>query len=61
MLYIFPISENGEVTFIWASEETGFRHLYLITSLLPRPGNLNGFSNPFESGDSNSYETNDSE
>ncbi|KAK7570778.1 hypothetical protein V9T40_010145 [Parthenolecanium corni] len=59
MLHIFPISENGEVTFIWASEETGFRHLYLITSLLPRPGIVNGFSNPFEAGDSNSYETND--
>ncbi len=60
MLHIFPITENGEVTIIWASEETGYRHLYLITSLLPRPGVVNGFSNPFDSGDSNSYETNES-
>lgn len=60
MLHIFPITDNGEVTFIWASEESGYRHLYLITSLLPRPGVVNGFSNPFDSGDSNSDETNDS-
>lgn len=26
--------KNSEVTFIWASEETGFRHLYLITASL---------------------------
>lgn len=25
---------DTQVTFIWASEETGFRHLYLVTSLL---------------------------
>ena len=60
MLHLFPITDNGEVTIIWASEETGYRHLYLISSLLPRPGIVNGFSNPFDSGDSNSYETNDS-
>lgn len=61
MLHIFRISESGEVTIIWASEETGYRHLYLITSLLPRPGIMNGFSNPFDSAESNSYETNDSQ
>lgn len=61
MLHVFPISDNGEVTIIWASEESGYRHLYLITSLLPRPGIVNGFINPFDSGDSNAYEANDSE
>lgn len=60
MLYMFPITNNGEVTIIWASEETGYRHLYLITSLLPRPGVTNGFSNPFDSGDNNSCDSNDS-
>ncbi|XP_065212000.1 dipeptidyl peptidase 9-like isoform X2 [Planococcus citri] len=60
MLYMFPITNTGEVTIIWASEETGYRHLYLITSLLPRPGVTNGFSNPFDSGDNNSYDSNDS-
>lgn len=60
MLHVFPITETGHVTIIWASEETGYRHLYLITSLLPRPGLVNGFSNPFDSTDNNSYETSDS-
>lgn len=32
LLYFFPVSENGELRFVWASEETGFRHLYLITA-----------------------------
>jgi len=32
LLYFFPTSENGELRFVWASEETGFRHLYLITA-----------------------------
>jgi len=32
LLYFFPTSESGELRFVWASEETGFRHLYLITA-----------------------------
>jgi len=32
LLYFFPTSENGELRFVWASEERGFRHLYLITA-----------------------------
>ncbi|XP_054260848.1 dipeptidyl peptidase 9 [Macrosteles quadrilineatus] len=32
LLYMFPISDCGKLTFIWASEETGYRHLYLITT-----------------------------
>lgn len=64
MLHIFPITDNGEITFIWASEETGYRHLYLITSVIPRPGVIsNGFSNPFDTSDcdsSDNYDSNDS-
>lgn len=33
LLYIFDISDNY-IQFIWSSEESGFRHLYLITSSL---------------------------
>lgn len=33
MLYFLEISEIS-VTYVWASEETGFRHLYLVTSSL---------------------------
>ncbi|XP_063221671.1 dipeptidyl peptidase 9 [Bacillus rossius redtenbacheri] len=33
LLYFFPPSEcKSEIKFLWASEETGFRHLYLITA-----------------------------
>lgn len=32
LLHIFPMTESGKITFIWATEETGFRHLYLITA-----------------------------
>lgn len=34
LLYFIPHDDPNEVKFIWASEETGFRHLYLITSQL---------------------------
>lgn len=33
MLYFLELAETS-VTFLWASEETGFRHLYLVTSSL---------------------------
>lgn len=29
---MFPIDKNGKLSLIWASEETGFRHLYYITT-----------------------------
>ncbi|XP_018323379.1 dipeptidyl peptidase 9 isoform X2 [Agrilus planipennis] len=32
LLYFLPSVDNNEIQFIWASEDTGFRHLYLITS-----------------------------
>ncbi|XP_053671772.1 dipeptidyl peptidase 9 [Anopheles nili] len=37
VLQFIEISEQ-EVTFLWASEETGFRHLYLVTSSLNPSG-----------------------
>ncbi|KAG1668796.1 Dipeptidyl peptidase 8 [Nymphon striatum] len=33
ILHFFPIKDD-KITFIWASEKSGFRHLYLITSKL---------------------------
>ncbi|CAH0559459.1 unnamed protein product [Brassicogethes aeneus] len=34
LLHFLPSSEPNEVRFVWASEESGFRHLYLVTSQL---------------------------
>lgn len=34
LLYFLPHDDPNEVKFIWASEETGYRHLYLIISQL---------------------------
>lgn len=33
LLYFLEITDT-QITFIWASEESGFRHLYLINSSL---------------------------
>ncbi|XP_017469949.1 PREDICTED: dipeptidyl peptidase 9 [Rhagoletis zephyria] len=49
LLYFLEITDTT-VTFLWASEETGFRHLYLVTSSLGTE-TLNGFkdtANNFE-------------
>lgn len=32
LLYFLPSDDSTEVKFIWGSEETNFRHLYLVTS-----------------------------
>ncbi|CAH1131561.1 unnamed protein product [Ceutorhynchus assimilis] len=32
LLYFLPSNEHNEIKFIWANEDTGFRHLYLVTS-----------------------------
>ncbi|KAK4882354.1 hypothetical protein RN001_005673 [Aquatica leii] len=32
LLYFLPSTEHNEVQFVWAAEDTGYRHLYLITS-----------------------------
>ncbi|XP_014248526.1 dipeptidyl peptidase 9 isoform X1 [Cimex lectularius] len=34
LLYILPETEPGQIKVIWAMEETGYRHLYLISSSL---------------------------
>jgi len=47
MLHFLDLTETS-VTFLWASEETGFRHLYLVTASLllsqangqPDPGSV---------------------
>lgn len=42
---MFPITNSGEVTMIWATEDTGFRHLYLITSIITKVSHENGLQN----------------
>ena len=37
-MHIFPSTNPDELSFIWASEATGTRHLYYITSALKSPG-----------------------
>lgn len=32
LLHFLPSMDPNEIRFIWASEDTGYRHLYLITS-----------------------------
>lgn len=32
LLHFLPSTDHNEVQFIWASQDTGYRHLYLITS-----------------------------
>ncbi|XP_065336278.1 dipeptidyl peptidase 9 [Cloeon dipterum] len=34
ILHFFPSEVKGKLTFLWASEESGFRHLYLVTVAL---------------------------
>lgn len=49
LLHFLPSTENHEVQFIWASEDTGHRHLYLITSqILPYANGVAGASEPME-------------
>lgn len=41
LLYILDISDT-QINFIWASEETGYRHLYIISSsFIPISANVN--------------------
>lgn len=43
ILYFLPTRNNpNEIQFIWASEETGFRHLYLVTSQIMPYGTTAG-------------------
>ncbi|KAI0215431.1 Dipeptidyl peptidase 9 [Lamellibrachia satsuma] len=34
ILHFFPQESPSEISFLWASEKTGFRHIYLVTSSL---------------------------
>ena len=43
-LLTFVDISDTQIVFIWASEECGFRHLYLITSSLVRA--MNGVKDP---------------
>ncbi|CAG9860999.1 unnamed protein product [Phyllotreta striolata] len=49
LLHFLTSSDNNEVQFIWASEESGFRHLYLISAQIM----------PYTNGISESTETMD--
>uniref|UniRef100_A0A182K1I5 Peptidase S9 prolyl oligopeptidase catalytic domain-containing protein n=1 Tax=Anopheles christyi TaxID=43041 RepID=A0A182K1I5_9DIPT len=54
VLQFVELSER-EVTFLWASEESGFRHLYLVTSSL-NPNGCSSGSNSY--GSNNHHSTN---
>lgn len=44
LLYFLPSPNEHEVQFIWASQDTGYRHLYLVTAqILPY---MNGITEP---------------
>nr|XP_006824516.1 PREDICTED: dipeptidyl peptidase 9 [Saccoglossus kowalevskii] len=40
VMHFFPQTSASEISFIWASEKTGYRHLYYITSSLQSSDNL---------------------
>jgi len=42
---MFPITTSGEITMIWATEDSGFRHLYLITCVITKVSHKNGVQN----------------
>ncbi|XP_046431750.1 dipeptidyl peptidase 9 isoform X1 [Neodiprion fabricii] len=46
LLYFLPSDDPTEVKFIWGSEETGFRHLYLVTSSIA--GLTSGVEEPLD-------------
>lgn len=49
LLYFLPSSDNNEVQFIWASEDSGFRHLYLITSqIMPYMNGITESTEPMD-------------
>ncbi|XP_030751892.1 dipeptidyl peptidase 9 [Sitophilus oryzae] len=39
LLYFLPSDDHNEVKFIWANEDTGYRHLYLITAQISSMAN----------------------
>jgi hypothetical protein len=34
VIHFFPMSSEKEISFVWASQKSGFRHLYHVTSSL---------------------------
>lgn len=49
LLYFLPSNEHNEVQFIWASEDTGYRHLYLITSqIMPYTNGVTESTEPMD-------------
>lgn len=51
LLYFFPKTDSSEVKFICVNEDTGFRHLYLLT--VPLAGVSNGIEEALESSSGN--------
>ncbi|XP_022085596.1 dipeptidyl peptidase 9-like [Acanthaster planci] len=45
-IHFFPQTLPGEISFLWASEATGIRQLYFITSALQQPGAIPGNLKP---------------
>lgn len=51
LLYFLPstTNEHNEIQFIWASEDTGYRHLYLITSqIMPYSNGVTETTEPMD-------------
>lgn len=49
LLYFLPSGEHNEVQFIWASEDTGYRHLYLITAqIMPYTNGVTESTEPMD-------------
>ncbi|KAK9882150.1 hypothetical protein WA026_019667 [Henosepilachna vigintioctopunctata] len=49
LLYFLPSNDHTEVKFIWASEDTGFRHLYLVTvQIMPYSNGVGEIREPMD-------------
>lgn len=49
LLYFLPSTEPNVVEFIWASEDTGYRHLYLVASqIMPYSNGVSETVEPME-------------
>ncbi|XP_054718484.1 LOW QUALITY PROTEIN: dipeptidyl peptidase 9-like [Uloborus diversus] len=51
ILYFFSQDNPGEITFLWASEETGYRHLYIVTVELLFGNDCETVDSEFDEGD----------
>ena len=48
ILHFLPCDQPSQVRFIWSSEKSGFRHLYLVTARLSEESPMNNSENNTE-------------